>query len=163
MKPFSILSWVVAPLLAVAFLVVRETTRPVAERIGQEQVAPASIAQKPLPAATLALAFGYSEPVGQAASQAELVLKACFVSSLGQARALVASREGESLYRVGDRMPGGSVLRRIDVRSITLWDGEREQTLALSGSRASVFVQSGSTPTRGPASADSPRLLREVQ
>ncbi|RII74653.1 hypothetical protein [Pseudomonas monteilii] len=134
-----------------------------AERVGQEQVAPAPTAQKPLPTATLALAFGYSAPVGQAASQAELVLKACFVPSLGHARALVASREGESLYRVGDRMPGGSVLRRIDVRSITLWDGEREQRLALPGSRANVFVQSGSPPVRGPASADSPRLLREVQ
>ncbi|WJD62409.1 hypothetical protein [Pseudomonas kurunegalensis] len=134
-----------------------------AERVGQEQVAPAPTAQKPLPTATLALAFGYSAPVGQAASQAELVLKACFVPSLGHAGALVASREGESLYRVGDRMPGGSVLRRIDVRSITLWDGEREQRLALPGSRANVFVQSGSTPARGPASANSPRLLREVQ
>lgn len=163
MKPFSILSWVAAPLLAIAFLVVRETTRPMAERVGQEQVAPAPTAQKPLPTATLALAFGYSAPVGQAASQAELVLKACFVPSLGHARALVASREGESLYRVGDRMPGGSVLRRIDVRSITLWDGEREQRLALPGSRTNVFVQSGSTSARGPASANSPRLLREVQ
>lgn len=163
MKPFSILSWVAAPLLAIAFLVVRETTRPMAERVGQEQVAPAPTAQKPLPTATLALAFGYSAPVGQAASQAELVLKACFVPSLGHARVLVASREGESLYRVGDRMPGGSVLRRIDVRSITLWDGEREQRLALPGSRTNVFVQSGSTPARGPASANSPRLLREVQ
>ncbi|MFJ4258660.1 hypothetical protein ACIP01_17125 [Pseudomonas monteilii] len=134
-----------------------------AERVGQEQVAPVPTAQKPLPTATLALAFGYSAPVGQAASQAELVLKACFVPSLGHARALVASREGESLYRVGDRMPGGSVLRRIDVRSITLWDGEREQRLALPGSRTNVFVQSGSTPARGPASANSPRLLREVQ
>lgn len=163
MKPFSILSWVAAPLLAIAFLVVRETTRPMAEPVGQEQVAPAPTDQKPLPTATLALAFGYSAPVGQAASQAELVLKACFIPSLGHARALVASREGESLYQVGDRMPGGSVLRRIDVGFITLWDGEREQTLALSGSRASVFFQSGSTPARGPASADSPRLLREVQ
>ncbi|MFK0094387.1 type II secretion system protein N [Pseudomonas sp. NPDC090592] len=124
---------------------------------------PAATAQQPLPMASLALAFGYSEPVGQAASQAELVLKACFVSSLGHARALIASREGESLYRVGDRIPGGSVLRRIEVGSITLWDGEREQGLALSGSRANVFVQSGSTHARGSASADSPRLLREVQ
>ncbi len=163
MKLFSILSCVAAPLLAIVFLVVRETTRPMAERVGQEQVAPAPTVQQPLPTATLALAFGYSAPIGQAAGQAELVLKACFIPSLGHPRALVASREGESLYQVGDRMPGGSVLRRIDVRSITLWDGERERTLALSGSRANVFVQSGSTPVRGPASADSPRLLREVQ
>ena len=163
MKPFSILPWVAVPLLAFAFLAVRETTRPMAERVGQEQVVPASTAQKPLATATLALAFGYSGPGGPAASQAELVLKACFVSSLGHARALVASREGESLYRVGDRIPGGGVLRRIDVRSITLWDGERELNLVLAGSRANVFVQSGSTATRGPASADSPRLLREVQ
>lgn len=163
MKYFSLLSWAAIPVLAIVVLVVRETVRPgLVEPAGQGNVA-ALPAQQPLPTATLALAFGYSEPGGQAASQAELVLKACFVSSRGPARALVGSRDGERLYRVGDRLPGGSVVRRIDVRSITLWDGGREQVLALSGSRGNVFVQSGGTTARGPDPADSPRLLREVQ
>ncbi|WP_177339516.1 hypothetical protein [Pseudomonas sp. Leaf58] len=164
MKRLSILPWAAAPLLVAVVLFVREATRPgVVEPVQQHAGVPASPVHKPLPVAALALAFGYSEPAGEAASQAGLVLKACFVSSRGQARALIGSREGERLYQVGDRLPGGSVLRGIDVRAITLWDGGSEQIVALSGNRANVFVQSGSTAERGPAPADSPRLLREVQ
>lgn len=164
MKPASVLPWVVIPLLASVMLAWREATRPgVVEPVGQGHVARALPTQQPLPAATLALAFGFSEPGERLASQAGLVLKACFIPSRGQTRALVGSREGDSFYSVGDRLPGGSVLRRIDVGAITLWADGREETLGLSGGRANVFVQSGSSATRGPAPADSPRLLREVQ
>ncbi|QHG67478.2 hypothetical protein [Pseudomonas putida] len=133
------------------------------EPAGPGSVAGALPAQQPLPVATLALAFGYSEPGERVASQAGLVLKACFIPSRGQTRALVGSREGDRFYSVGDRLPGGSVLRRIDVGAITLWVDGREKTLTLSGSRGNVFVQSGSGTVRASAPSDSPRLLREVQ
>lgn len=162
MKPILIVSWVALPLLALVALIVRETTRPSSEPVAQGHAAPLLAEQKPLSTAALALAFGYSEPGGPAAKSVDLVLKACFVSSGGHARALVATREGQRLYRVGDRLPSGSVLRRIDARSIALWDGGREQIVALTGS-SNIFVQSGSAVVRSAAPADSPRLLREVQ
>ncbi|PVZ43066.1 hypothetical protein N430_00753 [Pseudomonas sp. CC120222-01a] len=164
MKHSSVLSWVAIPLLALVVLAWREVTRPgLVEAVGQVSVASALPAKQLLPTATLALAFGFSEPGERLASQAGLVLKACFIPSRGQTRALVGSREGDSFYSVGERLPGGSVLRRIDVGAITLWVDGREETLTLSGGRANVFVQSGSSAVRGPAPADSPRLLREVQ
>lgn len=163
-KRFSNHAWALVPLLAVVILAGREIQRTgLARPVAQAQVGYTAPAQKPLPTTTLALAFGFSEPAERPANKAELVLKACFISSRGQARALVGSREGDSLYSVGDRLPGGSVLRRVDVGAITLWVNGREEVLPLSGSRANVFVQSGSTAVRGPAPAYSPRLLREVQ
>lgn len=164
MKHSSVLSWVAIPLLALVMLAWREATRPdLVEPVAQDSVARVLPAQQPLPTATLALAFGFSEPGERLASQAGLVLKACFIPSRGQPRALVGSREGDSFYGVGDRLPGGSVLRRIDVGAITLWVEGREEVLTLSGGGANVFAQSGSSAVRVSAHAESPRLLREVQ
>ncbi|WP_156340881.1 hypothetical protein [Pseudomonas sp. NBRC 111124] len=158
------MSWVAIPLLTLVMLGWREATRPdVVEPVGQDSVASASPVQEPLPTVTLALAFGFSEPGQRFASQAGLVLKPCFIPSRGQPRALVGGREGDSFYSVGSRLPGGSVLRRIEVGAITLWVDGREETLTLSSDRARVFVQSGSSAVRAPAPSDSPRLLREVQ
>ena len=164
MQRFLSRAWVVIPLVTVVILVVREINRPSLSLAAvQQDGLHAAPAPKPLPTATLALAFGFSEPAVGPPSQIELVLKACFVSSAGQARALIASTEGERLFQVGDRLPGGSVLRRIDVGVITLWVNGREEFLTLPGSHGNVFKQSGRGLSHVPASTDSARLLREVQ
>ncbi|MFF5863673.1 type II secretion system protein N [Pseudomonas sp. NPDC012596] len=159
------LGWVAMLLIAVVILGVRETARPGIDEptlhAGVQTRSP--MPEQPMPTAALSLAFGFSAPGEPASSQTGLVLKACMVPSRGEARALVASGNGERVYRIGDRLPGGSVLRRIDVRSITLWVGGREETLLLSAAHATLFHPSGGTATSGRAAADSPRLLREVQ
>lgn len=165
MKYSPNLPWIAVLLIAVIILGIRETARPGIDeptlQAGAQTHSP--MLEQPLPTAALSLAFGFSAPGELASSQAGLVLKACLVPSRGEARALVASRDGDGVYRVGDRLPGGSVLRRIDVRSIALWVDGREETLLLSGAHAMLFHPSGSAATSGRAAADSPRLLREVQ
>ncbi len=164
MKLLSVLSWVAVPLVTLVFLVARETTRPdAAVAVDQGPATTATPTRTSLPTATLALAFGYNEPGAQAASPAGLVLKACFTSSHGAARALVASGEDERFYQVGDRLPSGHVVRHIDVRSITIWDGSGERVVSLSEGRTNLIFQSGSARDSGPAAVDPPRLLREVQ
>lgn len=147
-----------------ALLTWRELANPMlpGAAIPAQPMAPASAVEKPLPVATLALAFGFQAPGQPQSSRADITLKACFVSSQGDARALVKTASGDGLYRVGDRLPGGGVLRRIDVRAIVLWVNGREEVVSLSPGNASVFQPSGSAI--GPVSApqSSPRLLREV-
>ncbi|MCE5975630.1 hypothetical protein [Pseudomonas sp. JR33AA] len=150
--------------MTVVALVIRETARPWSFEPGEPEGFVHSVPlDKPLSTAALIVAFGFSAPDGQPAGRADLVLKACFIPSRGEARALVGGRDGDALYRVGDRLPDGSVVRRIEVRSITLWDGRVEQSVAMSGNRPGVFLPFGSAAVAGPAPADSPRLLREVQ
>jgi hypothetical protein len=164
MKRFPSLYWLAIPVVTALLLGVRETTRPaLIAPDALEHAAPALPMEKPLPTTTLALAFGFSEPGPRLSSPAELVLKACFVSSQGRARALVASREGERFYRVGDKLPDGSVLRHIDVRSITLWANGREAIVPLAGNRAGVFLPSGNAAIAVPVTTESPRVLREVK
>lgn len=164
MKRLGHWAWAAIPVMTMVALGIRETVRPWSfEPEVPEGFAHSAPLEKPLSTASLVLAFGLSSPDGQPAGRADLVLKACFIPSRGEARALVGSRDGDALYRVGDRLPDGSVVRRIEVRSITLWDGSVEQSVAMSGSRPSIFLTSGSAAVAGPAPADPPRLLREVQ
>lgn len=165
MKLTPNLPWLALLLVAAVILGVRETARPGIEAptLQASAVMHDLAPEQPLPTAALELAFGFSAPGERASSQAGLVLEACIVSSRGDARALLASRDGRGVYRVGDRLPGGSVLRRIDVHAITLWVEGREEILSLSGTHATLFHPSGSAAASGRHPADSPRLLREVQ
>jgi len=60
-----------------------------------------------------------------------LKLRASFVSSVGDSRALLAGAEGQRIYRVGESLPGGSILRRIESGRVVLWRNGREELLAL--------------------------------
>jgi len=118
-------------------------------------------APQPLAAQALTLAFGI-RPADPSASQLALTLKACFTSSQGESRALVASADGQAIYRVGDELPGGARLRQVDKQSVTLWFNGAEQRLSLVADGQSVLRpvaagEAGPTP-----SFPSPRLLREV-
>ena len=73
------------------------------------------------------------------------------------------SAGGEAVYRVGERIAGHGVLRRIDVRSIVLWVDGREEVVALATPGPSVFLPMGAAPRPRPVSDPSSRLLREVQ
>ncbi|MBC3364025.1 type II secretion system protein N [Pseudomonas sp. SWRI154] len=71
-------------------------------------------------------------PAGAQAPNAEpMTLQASFVAGQGVSRALLADAAGPRLYQVGERLPGGSVLRRVEANHVTLWRNGREERLAL--------------------------------
>lgn len=165
MKRTSYLIWLAFALVTLACLAWRESVYPaVAPPVAQNPpVTKAALQEKPLSVATLALAFGLQTPGQRQASRADIALKASFVSSQGDARALVRSDNGEAIYRVGDRLPGHGVLRQINVRSIVLWTDGREEVVSLSSDTPSVFLPTGAATRLRPVSDPSARLLREVQ
>lgn len=116
---------------------------------------------RPLATQALSLAFGIG-PVNPVASQLALNLQACFTSSQGDSRALVASADGQGIYRVGDELPGGARLRRIDNRSITLWFNGAEQRLGLADEGQPLLRPVGPYEPGLMPTPSSPRLLRKV-
>lgn len=69
---------------------------------------------------------------GAVARSAEpLKLRGSFASMLGTSTALLACAEGQRIYRVGDSLPGGSVLRRIECGRVVLWRKGCEEFLSL--------------------------------
>lgn len=116
----------------------------------------------PLNTQALALAFGL-RPAGEPElSQLALTLKASFSSNQGQAWALIGSAEGEAVYRVGDRLPGASVLRSVEPQAITVWFDGREQRLMLVPGAERVLVPSEVASSAARPRVSSPRVLREV-
>ncbi|WP_341783132.1 protein XcpP [Pseudomonas putida] len=165
MKRTSHLIWLACVVATLAWLAWRERTYPVAAPpvVPAVPVETPQLPAKPLPAATVALAFGFQATRPQQSGQADVALKASFVSSQGEARALVKSHGGEAIYRVGDRIPGRGVLRRIDVRSIVLWSGGREEVVSMSAPAPTVFLPAGAAVRPHHTPAPSSRLLWEVQ
>ena len=79
-----------------------------------------------------------------------LTLKATVVASGSESRALLAGPDGERFYRAGERLPGGSVLRRIETVHVVLWRQGREELLRLrpTGTR---FFQAAKMQRQAPA------------
>ena len=93
-------------------------------------------------------------PQGALAHSAEpLELRASLVSSHGASQALLAGSQQARFYRVGERLPGGSVLRRIEVSYVVLWRNNREERLLLKPPGRHV-LPAGQTPAT-PAQATS--------
>lgn len=84
-----------------------------------------------------------------------LTLRATVVPSNSESRALLAGPEGERFYRAGERLPGGSLLRRIERAHVVLWRQGREERVSLypEGAR---FLQPADTHRQAAA----PRHLR---
>ena len=81
--------------------------------------------------ATLALAFALAGAGEVPASTEPLRLRALIVPTQGPARALIAVGDGVRGYRVGDHLPGGNLVRRIDAGHVLLWRAGREERLLL--------------------------------
>lgn len=62
------------------------------------------------------------------------MLRGIFVSSTGDSTALLAIAGSQRRYSVGERLPSGSVLRRIEADRVLLWRNGREEVLPLAGS-----------------------------
>ncbi|SFB59636.1 Type IV pilus biogenesis [Pseudomonas sp. NFIX10] len=79
----------------------------------------------------VATVFGLTPEDAQAPSTEPITLQASFVAGQGLSRALLADAAGPRIYQVGERLPGGSVLRRVETSHVTLWRNGREERLAL--------------------------------
>jgi type II secretory pathway component PulC len=82
---------------------------------------------------TLAVAtvFGLSAQ-GRVMNSAEpLTLLATVVANGSDSRALLASPDGARFYRTGERLPGGSLLRRVEAAHMVLWRQGREELVSL--------------------------------
>ncbi|MFU2326516.1 type II secretion system protein N [Pseudomonas sp. NFX98] len=86
---------------------------------------------KPLDATAVATVLGLIKDTALLASTEPLTLQASFVVSNGVSKALLADAQGPRMYQMGERLPGGSVLRRVEANQVVLWNKGREERLAL--------------------------------
>lgn len=89
-----------------------------------------------LDATAVATVLGFTADATRQASAEPLTLQASFVNASGLSRALLADSQGSRIYQVGDRLPGGSVLRRVEPDQVVLWNRGREELLMLQPSAA---------------------------
>ena len=111
------------------------------------------LALEPFQPEAIASVLGLA-PEGALAHSAEpLELRASLVSSHGASQALLAGSQQARFYRVGERLPGGSVLRRVEVSHVVLWRNNREERLLLKPPSRHVLPASQTPAT--PAQATS--------
>jgi hypothetical protein len=109
----------------------------------------------------LATVFGLSAETALLPSAEPLTLQASFVVSTGLSRALLADAQGPRLYQVGERLPGGSVLRRVEASQVVLWNKGREEVLPLQPSTVR-FLRRFESNAASQTSAISVRYLRPL-
>ncbi|NVZ25143.1 protein XcpP [Pseudomonas gingeri] len=100
---------------------------------------------EPLDPVAVATVLGLSPTDALVRSAEALQLRASFVASSGASRALLGGAQGQRIYQVGDRLPGGSVLRRVEVGRVVLWRNGREESLALEQPARLLLAAGGST------------------
>ncbi|WP_241492881.1 type II secretion system protein N [Pseudomonas endophytica] len=113
------------------------------------RIAPAPVL-KPFKPDAIVSVMGLS-PEGTLAQSAEpLELRASFVYSQGASYALLAGKQHSQFYRVGERLPGGSVLRRVEVSQVVLWRNNREERLLLRPASQHLIptTQTAATPPK---------------
>lgn len=101
----------------------------------QPELAPMNAAAPPVselfkPEA-IATVLGLATQGGWVPSAEPLQLRASFVSSHGPSQALLGDAQSARFYAEGEPLPGGSVLRRIEVDHVMLWRNGREEYLTL--------------------------------
>ncbi|VVQ10442.1 hypothetical protein PS934_03589 [Pseudomonas fluorescens] len=84
-----------------------------------------------LDATAVATVLGLTTGAELLPSAETLTLQASFVVTHGLSRVLLADSQGARIYQVGERLPGGSVLRRIEADHAVLWSKGREELLTL--------------------------------
>lgn len=102
--------------------------------------------QAPLNTTAVATVLGLTAEATLLPSAEPLTLQASFVLATGLSRALLADAQGSRIYQVGDQLPGGSVLRRVEANQAVLWNKGREEVLKLQTSSASFLRPLDSSP-----------------
>ncbi|MCP1499228.1 hypothetical protein J2Y86_003935 [Pseudomonas migulae] len=122
---------------------------------------PTPPSRAPLDTTAVATVLGLATETTMMPSAEPLTLHASFVLDTGLSRALLADAQGSRVYQVGDQLPGGSVLRRVEVNQAVLWNKGREEVLTLQTSAERFLRQLDSSPNpQTPAS--STRFLRPL-
>jgi len=137
------------------------------EHVFRQSVAASPVAASaPAPAAPDAIRFnpaaivtvlGFDAGGGRVNSAESLQLRASFVSSQGPSQALLAGAQGARFFQVGEQLPGGSVLRRIEVDHVVLWRNGREERLTLKPASRHLVSTSDAARLNTPGT---PRYLR---
>ncbi|MCJ8206086.1 type II secretion system protein N [Pseudomonas sp. RGM2987] len=124
---------VLVPLLYGAFLAVQEWRFRQALQGDVPVAAAAPIVPVPEPPNVQAVAsvLGLMPEGAHAPSSEPITLQASFVADQGLSRALLTNAAGSRIYQVGERLPGGNVLRRVEASHVTLWRNGREERVAL--------------------------------
>ena len=156
-------AWVFVPLLYGVFLAGQEW------RFRQQlnldvpvDVAPKVLAIRDLPnVQAVATVLGLAPEGAHAPSAEPVTLQASFVAGPGLSRALLADAAGPRLYQVGERLPGGSVLRRVEADHVMLWRNGREERLALQPA-AKPLLRRLAPAVERPAAPHSAQYLRPV-
>ncbi|AOE63447.1 hypothetical protein LOY64_02320 [Pseudomonas corrugata] len=107
----------------------------------------------------VATVLGLTPAGAQALSAEPMTLQASFVVAQGLSRALLADAAGARLYRVGERLPSGSLLRRVEADHVTLWRNGREERLALK-QEAKPWLRRVGREDERPATAHSSQYIR---
>lgn len=117
--------------------------------------------REPLDAQAVATVFGLTVENTPQPSAEPLTLQASFVVDNGLSKALLADAQGARLYQVGERLPGGSVLRRVEAHQVVLWNKGREELLLLA-SPATRLLRRLESPADVQTPAISTRYLRPL-
>lgn len=111
-----------------------------------------------LDATAVATVLGLTTGAQLLPSAEPLTLQASFVINSGLSKALLADSQGSRIYEVGERLPGGSVLRRIEANQVVLWSKGREELLTLKPA-ATAFLHRLESRDKPQAPTVSPRFL----
>ncbi|WP_165672338.1 type II secretion system protein N [Metapseudomonas otitidis] len=110
--------------------------------------APVATEAAPLDNTLVALLFGVLPASGsreEAAEDASTSLSLVLMASLAErgetdSRALIAGPSGSAFYRIGDRLPGGAVLRAVAPDHVLLNHGGRDYRLGFPRPETRLFV-----------------------
>ncbi len=111
--------------------------------------APSTPAPEQFKPDAIASVLGLNTQVTWVQSAEPLQLRASFVSSGGTSQALLAGAQGAQFYAEGERLPSGSVLRRVEASHVVLWRNGREERLTLTPASKHVLPVP-STPGAAP-------------
>ncbi|VVN45288.1 hypothetical protein PS862_00402 [Pseudomonas fluorescens] len=115
----------------------------------------------PIDATAVATVLGLAAETTLLPSAEPLSLQASFILGTGLSKALLADSQGARIYQVGERLPGGSVLRRVESNHVVLWNKGREELLTLQRS-AARFLRRFESQADPQISAISSRYLRPL-
>ena len=111
----------------------------------------------------IATVLGLADEAARLPSAEPLTLQASFVVASGMSKALLADAQGSRIYQVGEQLPGGSVLRRIEPNQVVLWNKGREELLTVQSSSTRFLrrLESQDAPHHLPVSTRylSPHLI----
>ena len=128
--------------------------------------APVSLVASTIPAPSrelldttaISIVLGIADEAARLPSAEPLSLQASFVVASGMSKALLADAQGSRIYQVGEQLPGGSVLRRIESNQVVLWNKGREELLTVQSSSTRFLrrFESQDTPHHLPVSTRHP-------